>query len=502
MRSNYPIQAELGIIPIEKIRIPTKSRDQLAPILFTLQKIHATPKIINQIYALLDEKIRPGISKDKGRPGLTHWQILVLGVVRHARNCDYDQLEDLASHHSLIRQFLNLPAIAGSDLTNTPDLTHKTISNNVSHITEEILQDINKIIAQYGHNILSKKNDTPDKIIAKSDTYVLETNVHFPTDINLLWDAARKTIQLIVPLTGAHELPGWRKHKSILAKLKSQMRIVGNISQKGGKNKQQRLEKAALHYLLLARELHGKAIDTINQLKTRALSVLEHARLTEIGYYHEMLEKHIDLIDRRIIKGETIPHEEKTFSLFEPHTQWISKGKAGKPVELGRKLLITTDQNQIILDYKILDTADEHPQAPATIERILEQYGPGSIKSISFDKGFSSASNKTAITGQVDQLIMPKKGKRTAAETEEERQADYIKLRHAHSAVESNINSLEQHGLARSRDKGQHGYSRCVGLGVLAYNLHQIGNGLARQAREAEEKALKKQHRANKRAAA
>lgn len=505
MRSNFQSQPELSIVPIEKIHIPTNSRDQLAPTLLALQKIHSTPEIINQIYSILEAKILPGKSNDKGRPGLTHWQILVLGIVRNARNCDYDQLEDLATHHSLIRQFLCLPAIAGGDLTNTPDLTYNTIRNNVCHITEEILQEINKIIAQYGHNILSKKKDVPDKIIAKTDTYVLETNVHFPTDINLLWDAARKIIALILSLTIDYNIPGWRKHKSIRAELKSQMRILGNINQKGGKNKQQRLENAARFYLNLAAQLQTKTIAAIEQLKSLPLTLVEQARLKEIEYFYEMLEKHIDLIERRIIKGETIPHEEKLFSLFEPHTQWINKGKAGTPVELGRKLLITTDQNHIILDYKILDTPDEHPQACATIARILEQYGQGSIASISFDKGFSSAANKLAITGQVDQLIMPKKGKRNLAETAEEHEPIYINLRHAHSAIESNINSLEQHGLDRSRDKGLHGYSRCVGLGVLAYNLHRIGDGLLRREKAAEDKEAKKVAkkliRANKRAA-
>jgi hypothetical protein len=280
------------------------------------------------------------------------------------------------------------------------------------------------------------------------------------------------------------------------------MRVLGNISQKGGKNKPQRLQQAARNYLYHATALHTKAAATIHQLKALGLTVLEHARLTEIGYFHDMLEKHIDLIERRIIKGETIPHEEKTFSLFEPHTQWIAKGKAGCPVELGRKLLITTDQNHIILDYKILETTDEHPQALATIQRIQEQYGAESIQSMSFDKGFSSAANKAALKDQVGQLILPKKGKRNAEETAEEREPGYIKLRHAHSAIESNIHSLEHHGLARSRDKGYRGYSRCVGLGILAYNLHQIGKGLMHKASEAREKAAKKLRRADNRAAA
>jgi hypothetical protein len=152
------------------------------------------------------------------------------------------------------------------------------------------------------------------------------------------------------------------------------MRAFGNISQKGGQNKPQRLQKAAHSYLALATELSTKAAATIQQLKALGLTTLEHCRLHQINYFHEILDKHIHLIQRRILNGETIPHEEKTFSLFEPHTQWISKGKAGCPVELGRKLLITTDQNHIILDYKILATPDEHPQALATVERIQEQY--------------------------------------------------------------------------------------------------------------------------------
>ena len=494
MRNNFQIQPQLDIVPIEKIRIPTNSRDQLAPILLALQWIYTTPEISRQVFELLEQKILPGTSKDKGRPGLDLWQILVLGIVRNARNCDYDELEDLASHHSLIRQFLNLPAIAGSDLTNIPDLTHKTISNNVCHITEELLHDINKIVAQHGRTLLSKKSRA-EGIVAKCDTYVLETNVHFPTDINLLWDAGRKTIELIVPLAENNDLPGWRKHRSILAGLKSQMRALGNISQKGGPNKQERLQQAARVYLDQAGTLSAKANATIAQLETIALGTAEGSRLAELTHFHEMLDKHIDLIGRRILKGETIPHEEKIFSLFEPHTQWISKGKAGCPVELGRKLLITTDQHHLILDYQIMDHPDEHPQAPATVERILEQYGAGSIKSISFDKGFSSKANKEQLQDLAGRVIMPKKGKCNAAEAAAEHQADYVKLRHAHSAVESNINSLEHHGLDRCPDKGFHGYTRYTGLGVIAYNLHQIGKGMLRQAREAAEKAAKRRQR-------
>jgi len=489
MRRTFQIQPELNIVPIEKIKIPTKGRDQLAPIFLALQWIYATPEVNRPIFELLEQQILPEKSNERGRPGLDLWQILVLGIVRHARDCDYDELEDLASHHSLVRQFLNIPGISDNDLTNTPDLTYKTISNNVRHITEELLHDINEIVAQHGRNILSKKKD--ERIVAKCDTYVVETNVHFPTDINLLWDACRKTIDLIVPIAENYDLPGWRKSKSTAAKLKGLMRSLGETSKKGGANKKQRQQHQARIYLGKANNLSEKAKDTLEKRQKLPVDPIEAVQIKQVEYFVEMLDKHIDLIDRRILKGEVIPHAEKVFSLFEPHTQWINKGKAGRPVELGRKLLITTDQHHLILDYQDMDNPDDHPQAKATVDRIIAQYGEGSIKSISFDKGFSCKENKTLLKDLVDQVILPKKGKRNAAETEEEHQAIYIKLRNAHSAVESNINGLEHHGVARSRDKGYHGYTRCVGLGVLACNLHQIGKGILRKEEESRRKAEK-----------
>lgn len=107
---------------------------------------------------------------------------------------------------------------------------------------------------------------------------------------------------------------------------------------------------------------------------------------------------------------------------------------------------------------------------------------------MSFDKGFSSKPNKEFAAKHVEHLCMPKKGKRNKLETEEEAQKQFVKLRKKHSAVESNINCLEHHGLNRCPDKGINAYLRYAGIGVLAYNLHKIGNFLIKQ----ELKKLKK----------
>src|SRR2546423_6797098 len=102
MRRRFDVQLALGQIPIERVHIPLKSRDELPPVLAGLQWIFQTPEISEEIFALLESKVVAG-KKATGRPGLALWQNLVLGVVRLGLGCDYDRLEGLAHYHTLLR---------------------------------------------------------------------------------------------------------------------------------------------------------------------------------------------------------------------------------------------------------------------------------------------------------------------------------------------------------------------------------------------------------------
>ena len=116
-------------------------------------------------------------------------------------------------------------------------------------------------------------------------------------------------------------------------------------------------------------------------------------------------------------------------------------------------------------------------------DRLLHRYGPGSLASLSFDKGFSRAEDRELLRLYVPTVVMPKRGRKTAAETACEHEKQFVALRRQHSAVESDINALEHHGLNRCLDVGLAGYQRYVGYGVLAYNLHVIGRELLARAR-------------------
>ena len=199
------------------------------------------------------------------------------------------------------------------------------------------------------------------------------------------------------------------------------------------------------------------------------------AKMIELERFIELLNKHVDLVDRRLVKGEKIPHEEKLFSLFEQYTEWITKGKTRPNVELGKKLSITTDQYGLIIDYHIMENESDSEIVLSTADRVLSKYN---ILSWSFDKGYWHKDNKWILSTKVPIVIMPKKGKCNKQEKEEEHSAKFKKLRNKHSAVESNINELEHNGLDRCPDKGFHGFKRYVGIGIVAHNLQRIGKEL------------------------
>lgn len=492
MGKRFEAQIELGQTPIELVILPSQSRDELPPILAGLQWIFKTPELNEAIFKLLEEKV-VGDKQDTGRPGMDLWHILVLGVVRLGLNCDYDRLEHMVNFDGLVRKMMGLPAFG----TDEESFHHKTISDNICHIDEVLLKKINAIVVQHGLGHFTKKNAAANlgpglNLEVKIDSYVLETNVHYPTDTNLLWDAARKSIEILGSLYEKLGLSGWRKKAYWKRQLKNAMRACSRAAAGGGANKAERVRAAAEDYLEAAYALEKKVNECVEELRATRLSVLDGCRLEQAVYFQDHLIRHIDLVERRLIRGESIPHAQKVFSLFEEHTDLIKKGKAMPPVEFGRRLLIATAACGLILDYKVMGGGSESAEVVPLVDRLLSLFGQDSIRSLSTDKGFSSVADRELLELYIPEVIMPKKGRKSQADQERQSAPRWTRLKHAHSAVESDINCLEHHGLNRCPDKGLHGYTRYVGLGVLAYNLHKIGAQLLATERKATTKAKAK----------
>lgn len=496
MRQRFQQQTTLGITPIHEVKFPLRSRDELPPVLMALQHIFITPQLNEQVFTLLEKKVVNN-KKKTGRKGMDLWHILVLAVIRHTLDTNWDRLEDMANYHKLLRQMLGVHVEKfGIDEV---EFAYQTIVDNVSLIDEELLLQINMLVVKFGHNLLKKKDESIS-LELKTDSYVLETNIHFPTDLNLLYDSLRKGLDMIKKLKEISDIRGWRKLKDISKTTKSLFRQASQqVFRSNGKNEQQK-RQAVKDYLQQACTLQQRFDEVIKEPPAGDTVAILGVIIALEGY-NDFAKKFIPQIERRLLKGETIEASEKIYSIFEEHTEWITKGKLNKKVELGHLLLITTDQHQLIVDYKIMEGQRDAAQVEPLKQRIEQNYADSPIISHSFDKGFWSKDNLDALQQDyTGQPVLPKRGRFSKEDKERENNKTFKQLRNAHSAIESNINMLEHHGLNRCADKGIKGFKRNVGLSVLAYNLHIIGNVLKKQELQKEKKSLsdKKRYQYNK----
>jgi len=485
MRHVINPQMLLDGVDIGAIYLDPKSRDDIPQLLRGLQHIYTEPALRERVFAILQEVI-PNRTKGEGkadantgRPGMEQWRILVLGVLRLGLNADFDRIHELANQHGTLRQMLG-----HGDWTDRTEYKVQTLKDNLRLFTPELLDRINQEVVGAGH-VLVKKSGLQEGLGARCDSFVVETHVHYPTDINLLWDAIRKTIEISADLCQAHGLTDWRQSAFNLRQFKKFYRRAQKLKHSTSQDESKRQDKetamreAHRVYLEQAQLYLDRASDTRRQLKH---IVLAEVFLGELDEFMRHAERQIDQIDRRVLQGQTIPHEEKVFSLFQPHTEWISKGKAVVPVELGLRVCVVEDQHRFILNHLVMQGTTDDAIAVSIVEETKQRFD--NLHSVSMDKGFHSKDNQDKLKELVNVVVLPKKGKLSAVDRARESDAEFVQLRQQHSAVESAINALEQHGLDVCPDHGIVGFKRYVALAVVARNAQRLGALLRQQEAE------------------
>ena len=487
MRKIIDSQMKLGEVDIADIRFDLRSRDEIPKLLIGLQSIYCNRDIRQQVFEVLDSIVPKNVDPDNGRWGMDLWKILVLGTLRLCCNWDYDKLHEMANNHDKLRKMLG-----HSETDKDYQYALQTLKDNVSLLTPEVLDQINQIVVKYGHQTLGKK--AKEDLRGSCDSFVVETDVHYPTDINLLFDAARKMIALIMGLCGQLDIRGWRQGKNNIRKVKRFYRKAQQLNRSTSKDPKKKAQRdqliisAHLAYVDLVQSLIDRAKETIK--KIQSFDMIVYLKIQEIEEYMAHAERQIDQIRRRVVEGETIPHHEKVFSIFEEHTEWISKGKAGVPVELGLKVCIVKDQFGFILHHHVMQNETDDKIAVSMVRETQNRF-PG-FNSCSFDKGFHSPENQKQLATMLDKVILPRKGKLSAINKEVEHSQEFVEAKREHSAIESSINALENHGLDRCLDHGIHGFKRYVALAVVARNMQILGHIL-------QEKEVKRHKRLEKR---
>ena len=382
-----------------------------------------------------------------------------MGVVKQGLGCDFDRLHELVNGHKTLPRFLG-----HSDVWDEHRYRYQTLVDSVNLVCPEQLVEINRLIVESGHVVAGKKPGAP--LRGRCDSFVVETDVHYPTDVSLMWDAMRCQIRKTGRAAAEHDVAGWRHGKHL-------MRSVQKLFHKVRSTRRARPQRVS-EYLARCHELVEHAEATLPDLIAQGACAWNIERIE--GYLSHATRRN-DQVDRRLLQGEVIPQHEKVFSIFEPHTRWIAKGTAGCPVELGVPVCILEDQHGFILHHEVMWQGQDVDYAVPMVETSQQRFSD--LCAVSFDRGFHSPENRVRLDELLDHNVLPKKGCLNKAERGEE----FVAMRGQHPDVESAINNLEHRGLDRDPAHGATGVARVVALFVVALNIHRIGLLLRRKAR-------------------
>ena len=489
MRELLNPQLQLGQVDIGCIEFDLQSRDDIPQLLRGLQYIYTTPQVREEVFGYLERIVPQEVDTETGRPGMELWDILVLGTLRLNLNCDYDRVLELANEHRTVRQML------GHGLVDEERRYRlQTIKDNVRRLTPEVLDGINQIVVKAGHRELGVEDEP---LAGRCDSFVVETDVHYPTDINLLDDAMRKVITLCGQAAEAYELAGWRQYahnyRCVHRLYRRAQRLKGSSSKDEAKKEVRRGEIIAAHEAFMGRAEHylQRAEGTVEALRSIPGS---QYTCEEIERFMGHARRQMDQISRRVVQGEKIPHEEKVFSLFEEHTEWVSKGKAGVPVELGLRVCVVEDRLGFVLHHQVMEQQTDEKVTVDMVKAAQARF-PG-LHACSFDKGFYTPDNRQHLQRLLDEVVLPKKGKWSKKDRELETEEGFVRARRAHAGVESAINALEVHGLDRCLDHSLEGFRRYVALAVVGRNIQKLGAILLQREKEAAQRKARRLRRA------
>ncbi len=486
MRKFIEEQLKVGEIDIPEIKFDLRSRDEIPKVLIGLQAIYTDAKKRQKIVKILKEIVPSEISKTNGRPGLDLWKIFVLATIRLTCNIDYDSLQELSNQHKTIRQML------GHSILDETHYPLQTLKDNLKLFTPKIIDRINTEVVEFGQQIAGAEEG--EDINAKCDSFPVPTDVHFPTDISLLFDAIRKIIVLMMKACNNFSVPGWRQGMSLLRKFKSLYRKAQKIKHSTSKDEEKKIIRQDLikeiysTYIAFASTLVEKAKETVPNFNTDDYK--SESLVLSNNSFIVHAERQISQIHKRVLEDKKIPHCEKFFSIFEQHTEWLCKGKAGVPQVLGLNVCIVVDQYGFIISHKVMQSETDSDIAVEIIKEAKIKFPE--LKSCSFDKGFHSPENQKKLSEILENVYLPKKGKLSEIRKEIEYSDDFKNAMKKHSSVEASIACLINHGLDICPEHGLAGFKRYVGIAIVARNIHHLGDILQqRKLQELQKKEMK-----------
>jgi IS5 family transposase len=431
------------------------------------------PSIVDALHRDLKKPLKyAAIKGQNGRPHrFTSEQVLRVLLCQIIEGASLREIVIRIDDSNFLRRFAHL--------YNGPMMDFTTLDKLKNSIPTETWKRVNDLLSRHA---VQKGLISGEQI--RLDTTAVETNIHYPTDSTLLWDTGRVLARLV---KRARELDPQAVGDKRLHPRRIK-RLAQKIARKAGK------ENAAPQLKPLYKELIARveamsewAGEARQELQTRTQNhrygildnAMAQALVEELGHYRDLGKKVTDQARRRVLLGESVPNDQKLFSIFEPHTELLQRGKAGKPIEFGHMIQIQQVAQKFITDYEAFEKKPvEHQLLDPAMESHRKLFG-GFPKEIAADKGYYESVDALEALGKKVKLVaIGKKGTRTEEETEREHDPAFRHAQRFRAGVEGTISFLKRIlGLLRCFNRGWGHFAATVGATVFSHNLLILARG-------------------------
>ena len=439
---------------------------QLEPELQTIADfLDQHQKLIEHVRADLVRGLR---NPNSGRNGLTPSQVLRGLVLMRVKNWDLRELRERIADGYVLRLF--------ADFRGDQKVPkHDAFSRSFNRLTPQTMRKVNDVVVK-----AAVAMDLEDGNQLRVDTTVVQTDIHHPTDATLLWDVVRVLTRLVHRL---FEALG-RKLRGFSDRTRAARRRMQELQRMSSKERQTQQVPTYHQLVALAEEVVTAARAILAQVKkARTTSIVKeisiHALRKEIEHYCQLGDRVLNQTRRRVFDGETVPADEKVYSIFQDHTDMIKRGKVQTPVEFGHKVLLAESARGLISHYEVLDgnpTDAQHVQPVLKNHRETFGHGP---EALGADRGFFSEQNLEVCKQEGVKIpcIPQCGGQKTPERAAYEKSAAFKMMQRFRAGIEGRISVLFRgRGMKRCRNHGRDHFELFVGGAVLANNLLRIAD--------------------------
>jgi IS5 family transposase len=417
------------------------------------------------------ERVRSDLTRglkrgETGRKGLTPQQVLRSLVLMRVKNWHYRELRERIADGYTLRQF--------ADFYSRPVPRHDAFNRGFNRLTPKTLQAINELVVQAAVDL-----GLEDGQKLRVDTTVVQTDIHHPTDNTLLWDVVRVVTRLIACLAAALER---RRIKGFRDRTRSARRRMYEVQRMTTRQRHEHQTATYRELIRIAEEVvEGARAALESTRKTRDKDMIADLVIAEtrkeIAHFCGLGSRVIDQARRRVLGGEQVPNAEKIYSIFEPHTDLIKRGKVQTPIEFGHKVFLAESAQGLITQYEVVNgnPNDEQHVVPS-LERHKRAFGHAP-ELYGSDRGFFSEQNVTSCKHDgVKVVCIPQRGGTKAPERETyEKSSEFKDGQRFRAGIEGRISVLFRgRGMKRCLAEGRERFELWVAAAVLANNLMKI----------------------------